>query len=63
MSFSDRQHFSQTLAQARNLAIACEQTQPHSSLLRTRCESFIQRIDDVAHELVGDASYFKVIDA
>ncbi len=63
MSFSERQHFIQILAQARNLSIACERSDPHRSLLRRRCEDIIRRIDDVAQELVGDAGYFKVIEA
>lgn len=63
MSFSERQYFIQTLAQARNLAIACERLEPHSSQLRRRCEDVIHRIDGVAHELVGDAGFLNVIEA
>jgi hypothetical protein len=61
MSFSDRQYLIQTLAQARNLTIACEQAQPHDAPLRKRCEQVVTAIDDVADELVGDSGYFKVV--
>ncbi|MGE4249029.1 MAG: hypothetical protein AB7F09_06550 [Parvibaculaceae bacterium] len=63
MTFSERQHFIQILAQARNLSIACERSEPHGSPLRKRCEGIIRRVDDVAQELVGDAGYFHVIEA
>jgi hypothetical protein len=63
MTFSERQQFIQTLAQARNLSIACKRSEPYSSPLRKRCEDIIRRIDDVAQELVGDAGFFKVIEA
>lgn len=62
MTFSDRQHFIQSLAICRNLSIACEQSDRHDSELRKRCEELIGAIDNTAGELVGDAGYFKVID-
>jgi len=60
MSFSDRQLFIQTLAQARNLAIECEHGESHASDLRKRCEELCTAIDGVVGELVGDASYLHV---
>ena len=60
---SDRQHFIQTLAQARNLAIDCGRAEQRDSPLRAHCERIIHRIDDVAEKLVDDAGYFKVIEA
>lgn len=62
MSFSDRQQFVQALAVCRNLSVACGRGEYREALLRTRCEELIRAIDGVAGELVGDASYFKVID-
>lgn len=62
MSFSDRQHFIQSLAICRNLAIACGQGEHRDAPLRARCEGLVSAIDGVAGELVGDASYFKVVD-
>lgn len=63
MTFSERQRFIQTLAQARNPSIAFERSKPPSSSLQRRCEDIIRCIDDVAQELVGDAGLFKVIEA
>lgn len=60
MSFSDRQHFIQSLAECRNLSVACGQGEYRESLLRTRCEELIKAIDHVAGELVGDASYLRI---
>ncbi len=62
MSFSDRQHFIQTLAVCRNLAITCGQGEHRDSALQYRCKELIDSIDDVAGELVGDSSYFKIVD-
>jgi hypothetical protein len=62
MSFSDRQHFIQTLAVCRNLSITCGQGEHRDSALQMRCKKLIDAIDGVAGELVGDANYFKVID-
>ncbi len=62
MSFSDRQQFIQSLAVCRNLSIACERGECHDSELRKRCEELIAAIDNVASELVGDASYFQIVD-
>lgn len=62
MSFSDRQQFVQALAVCRNLAVACGQGEQRESLLRTRCQELIKSIDGIAGELVGDSSYFKVVD-
>jgi len=60
MSFSDRKHFVQ--AGCRNMTIACERTEPHTSRLRRHCEGLIVAVDGVAGELVGDAGYIKVVD-
>ncbi len=62
MSFSDRQHFIQCLAACRNLSIGCGQGEHRDSALQMRCKELIDAIDGVAGELVGDTSYFKVID-
>ncbi len=62
MSFSDRQYFVQTLAECRNLSIACETAQSHDTELRRRCEGLIAAVDSVAGELVGDDAYFKVVE-
>lgn len=62
MSFSDRQHFVQSLAVCRNLTIACESGEPRDSPLRKRCEELVFAIDGVAGELVGDSSYFHIVD-
>ncbi len=60
MSFSDRQLFIQSLAQARNLAIACEAGERHDSQLRKSCEALCTAIDNVVEQLVGDRSYLQV---
>jgi hypothetical protein len=62
MSFSDRQHFIQSMAVCRNLTITCGQGEHRDSALRARCENLISAIDGIAGELVGDTSYFKVVD-
>jgi hypothetical protein len=62
MSFSDRQFFLQSLAECRNLAIACEAGERHDSELRKRCERLTMAIDGVVGELVGDESYLRVKD-
>ena len=62
MSFSDRQHFIQSLAVCRNLSIVCESGEHHDSELRKRCEELIASVDGLAGELVGDASYFHIVD-
>ena len=62
MSFSDRQQFVQALAVCRNLAVACGRGEHRESLLQTRCLELVKSIDGVAGELVGDASYFKIVD-
>ena len=62
MSFSDRQHFIQSLAACRNLAVTCGRGEHRDSALHCRCKALIDAIDGVAGELVGDANYFKVID-
>ena len=62
MSFSDRQHFVQCLAETRNLSIACAMGERHDSDLRKRCEGLTLAIDAVVGELVGDESYLRVKD-
>lgn len=62
MSFSDRQHFIQSLAECRNLAVSCGKGEHRESLLQTRCLELIKTIDGVVGELVGDSNYFKVVD-
>jgi len=57
-SFSDRQHFVQCLAIARNLSIACGRGERPDSELRKRCDLLVSAVDDVMGELVGDAAYF-----
>jgi hypothetical protein len=60
MSFSDRQHFVQCLAEARNLSLACAEGERHDSGLRKQCEKLTLAIDGVIGELVGDESYLQV---
>ena len=62
MSFSDRQLFIQSLAQARNLAIACETGERHDSQLRKSCEALCIAIDNTVEQLVGDRAYLHVKD-
>ena len=62
MSFSDRQHFIQSLAVARNLAIACGLAEERDSPLKLECRKLIFAIDGVAGELVGDPSYLQIKD-
>ena len=57
MSFSDRQHFVQSLAAARNLAIACGIGEERDSPLKEQCRRLILAIDNVGHEIVGDSYY------
>jgi hypothetical protein len=62
MSFSDRQHFIQCLAETRNLSIACARGEHSDSELRRRCETLTAAIDGVVGELVGDESYLALKD-
>jgi hypothetical protein len=62
MSFSDRQQFVQALAVCRNLAVACGQGEYRESLILSRCHDLIKSIDGVAGELVGDSSYFQIVE-
>jgi hypothetical protein len=59
-SFSDRQHFVQSLAITRNLSMACGRGESSDSELRKRCEMLVSAVDDLMGELVGDAAYFHV---
>jgi hypothetical protein len=59
MSFSDRQHFIQSLAVSRNLAIACGIGEERDSPLKNECRKLILAIDGVAGELVGDPTYLQ----
>ena len=60
MSFSDRQYFLQSLAECRNLSVACATGEHHDSELRKKCERLYLAIDEVVGELVGDSSYLHV---
>jgi hypothetical protein len=60
MSFSDRQHFVQCLAETRNLSLACASGERPDSELQKRCENLIGAIDGVVGELIGDESYLQV---
>jgi hypothetical protein len=62
MSFSDRQHFIEALAQARNLGIACGRAETRESLLLIRCQALIRHIDAVREKLIDDAGYAQLID-
>jgi hypothetical protein len=63
MSFSDRQHFVQSLAVVRNLAIACGIGEERGSPLKEHCRKLIREIDNVSREIVGDAYYDRLRDA
>jgi hypothetical protein len=60
MSLSDRQYFIQSMAECRNLSVACAAGEAHDSELRKRCEHLTLAIDGVVGELVGDESYLRV---
>lgn len=62
MSFSERQHFIQCLAETRNLAIACGMGERTDSELRARCKDLLGAIDAVVGEIVGDSGYLHVKD-
>jgi hypothetical protein len=62
MSLSDRQYFIQSMAECRNLSVACAAGERHDSELRKRCEHLTLAIDGVVGELVGDESYLRVKD-
>jgi hypothetical protein len=63
MSFSDRQHFVQSLAVSRNLAIACGIAEERDSPLKEHCRKLILAIDNVSREIVGDEYYPYLRDA
>jgi hypothetical protein len=60
MSFSDRQYFILSLAECRNLSVACSTGEHHDSELRKKCEKLYLAIDEVAGELVGDNWYLQI---
>jgi hypothetical protein len=60
MSFSDRQYFLRSLAESRNLSVACAAGEHHNSDLRKTCEALCLAIDEVVGQLVGDSSYLRV---
>jgi hypothetical protein len=47
MSFSIRQYFLQSLAECRNLSVACGTGEHHDSDLRKKCEKLYFAIDKV----------------
>ena len=63
LSFSDRQRFIETLAQARNLCIACGRADTRESLLLNCCHALIRSIDSVREKLIDDAGYSSLVDA
>ncbi len=56
-SVDDRQAFLQTLAECRNLCIACATGERRDKELRKRCETLVLAIDGVVVELLGEAGY------
>jgi hypothetical protein len=60
MPFSDRQYILQSLAECRNLSVACATGERFDSELRKTCEKLYLAIDEVVGELVGDSSYLRV---
>lgn len=53
MSFSDRQHFVQSLSVVRNLATACGIGEERVGPLKEHCRTLILAIYNVGHEIAG----------
>jgi len=57
VSDHDVQAFLQSLAECRNLCVACATGERRDTELHKKCETLVLAIDAVVIELIGDASY------